>query len=634
MTSKAQCFFDIKIGENDAGRIVFELYNDLCPRTCENFRCLCTGEKGRGLTLYKKLSYKGCLFHRIVKNFMIQAGDFTEGNGTGGESIYGGSFADENLQMKHDRPYLLSMANRGPNTNGSQFFITTDVASHLDGKHVVFGHVVSGQAVVDTIENLPVDSATNRPLKDVIITNCGQLESITKSNKSKKRKISTGDDNEDENIEENNDNESSSSSDNDEKKKKSKHSKKSKKKEKHRRKKDGKRSSKKSDEDENTLKNNTGEISIRDTKSNIDSDELPNISESKMMRSVLNENEKTSRTNSHQSSKKVDSNGRPVKGRGIMRYTGKSRSRSRTPPHWRSAAEERKRQIGMNEQTNSNENPDTSVQPSEQIANRENSKRTRSFLKNGDVNDDQVNTINSTNDEDQLPQELNKRSRRHDRRRDLVDVDNDDDDDTNNEVQPQPVIQSSIVRAEPKQREHRNESKHHRSTNNNKHDENETSNHDKHVQNNSSPSRHKRDYDESHSHHHGRRRRRSRTSASPTKTDQQNNSSSSTTDPSSIKRRNRWENEEAFNERQTAAQHVSLEDELRLISQTNEIQSETTTQSNDIPQPIVTEVPSKSKWDDDDDDNDSRSDNKQQEEEMIVNSVQQNQIPSESSSGS
>ncbi|CAF3825981.1 unnamed protein product, partial [Rotaria sordida] len=118
MTSRIRCFFDLKIDENEVGRIVFELYNDMCPRTCENFRCLCTGEKGRSLTLYKKLYYKGCLFHRVVKNFMIQSGDFTE---------------DENLQMKHDRPYLLSMANRGPNTNGSQFFITTAEASHLDG---------------------------------------------------------------------------------------------------------------------------------------------------------------------------------------------------------------------------------------------------------------------------------------------------------------------------------------------------------------------------------------------------------------------------------------------------------------------------------------------------------------------
>ncbi|CAF3611172.1 unnamed protein product [Rotaria socialis] len=133
MTSRLRCFFDIKIDGNDAGRIVFELYNDECPRTCENFRCLCTGEKGRGLTLYKKLYYKGCCFHRVVKNFMIQSGDFTEGNGTGGESIYGGTFNDENFQFKHDRPYLLSMANRGPHTNGSQFFITTSEASHLDG---------------------------------------------------------------------------------------------------------------------------------------------------------------------------------------------------------------------------------------------------------------------------------------------------------------------------------------------------------------------------------------------------------------------------------------------------------------------------------------------------------------------
>ncbi|CAF1621796.1 unnamed protein product, partial [Rotaria magnacalcarata] len=133
MMSRAKCFFDIKIDGTEAGRIVFELYDDICPRTCENFRCLCTGEKGRSSTLCKKLYYKGCLFHRVVKNSMVQSGDFSEGNGTGGESIYGGLFDDESLKLKHDRPYLLSMANRGPNTNGSQFFITTAEASHLDG---------------------------------------------------------------------------------------------------------------------------------------------------------------------------------------------------------------------------------------------------------------------------------------------------------------------------------------------------------------------------------------------------------------------------------------------------------------------------------------------------------------------
>ncbi|CAF3831408.1 unnamed protein product, partial [Adineta steineri] len=283
MTSRFRCFFDIKIDGNEAGRIVFELFNDTCPRTCENFRCLCTGEKGRGLTLYKKLYYKGCQFHRVVKDFMIQAGDFTEGNGTGGESIYGGTFADENFQIKHDRPYLLSMANRGPNTNGSQFFITTADASYLDGKHVVFGHVVAGQSVVDEIENLPVDSNNSRPLKDVVVSHCGQLVLISKNNKQKKRKISTGGES-DNHAESGSD---SSSSDDQKKKKKSKH----KKKEKHRRKKEDKRLAKlaaaaaaeeenESDQQLNKTDEKSNELSGRDMmglKTTIDPDEIPEI---------------------------------------------------------------------------------------------------------------------------------------------------------------------------------------------------------------------------------------------------------------------------------------------------------------------------------------------------------------------
>ncbi|EGK96689.1 AGAP002952-PB [Anopheles gambiae str. PEST] len=120
---KIRCFFDVSLGGLPAGRIVFELFPAVAPKTCENFRALCTGEKGIGQKTGKPLHYKGIIFHRVVKDFMIQSGDFSNGNGTGGESIYGGTFDDEEFTLKHDRAFLLSMANRGKNTNGSQFFI-------------------------------------------------------------------------------------------------------------------------------------------------------------------------------------------------------------------------------------------------------------------------------------------------------------------------------------------------------------------------------------------------------------------------------------------------------------------------------------------------------------------------------
>uniref|UniRef100_A0A8C6XIE9 peptidylprolyl isomerase n=1 Tax=Naja naja TaxID=35670 RepID=A0A8C6XIE9_NAJNA len=185
---RPQCFFDIEINREPVGRIIFQLFSDVCPRTCKNFLCLCTGEKGIGKKTGKKLCYKGSTFHRVVKSFIIQGGDFSEGNGKGGESIYGGYFKDENFILKHDRAFLLSMANRGKHTNGSQFFITTKPAPHLDSVHVVFGLVISGFEVIEQIENLKTDSAS-RPYADVRVIDCGVL--VTKSAKKvleKKRK--------------------------------------------------------------------------------------------------------------------------------------------------------------------------------------------------------------------------------------------------------------------------------------------------------------------------------------------------------------------------------------------------------------------------------------------------------------
>ncbi|XP_010531511.1 PREDICTED: peptidyl-prolyl cis-trans isomerase CYP18-3 [Tarenaya hassleriana] len=165
-------FFDITIGGQPAGRIVMELYTDKTPQTAENFRALCTGEKGVGRK-GKPLHFKGSSFHRIITEFMCQGGDFTAGNGTGGESIYGDKFKDEDFTRKHTGPGILSMANAGPNTNGSQFFICTVKTSWLDGKHVVFGQVVEGMDVVKAMEK--VGSSSGKPSKPVVIADCGQL---------------------------------------------------------------------------------------------------------------------------------------------------------------------------------------------------------------------------------------------------------------------------------------------------------------------------------------------------------------------------------------------------------------------------------------------------------------------------
>jgi len=170
---RSTTYFDITIGEKPIGRVIFSLYDDLVPKTAENFRALCTGEKGTGLS-GKALWYKGSGFHRVIKGFMCQGGDFTAGNGTGGESIYGEKFEDEAFLATHTKPFLLSMANAGPGTNGSQFFITVAPTSHLDNKHVVFGEVIRGKSIVRQIENFPT-AAGDVPTAPIVIADCGLL---------------------------------------------------------------------------------------------------------------------------------------------------------------------------------------------------------------------------------------------------------------------------------------------------------------------------------------------------------------------------------------------------------------------------------------------------------------------------
>ena len=166
-------YFDITVDGAEAGRIVFGMFGNTVPKTVKNFSSLAKGDSGTGNS-GKKLHFKDSKFHRIIPGFMAQGGDFTAGNGTGGESIYGAKFADENFDIKHTKPYLLSMANAGPNTNGSQFFITFKETPWLNGRHVVFGEVIEGQDVVDALEK--IGSGSGATSKTAVISDCGVLE--------------------------------------------------------------------------------------------------------------------------------------------------------------------------------------------------------------------------------------------------------------------------------------------------------------------------------------------------------------------------------------------------------------------------------------------------------------------------
>ncbi|NXO56419.1 NKTR protein, partial [Aramus guarauna] len=346
------------------GRIMFQLFSDICPKTCKNFLCLCSGEKGIGKTTGKKLCYKGTTFHRVVKNFMIQGGDFSEGNGKGGESIYGGYFKDENFILKHDRAFLLSMANRGKHTNGSQFFITTKPAPHLDGVHVVFGLVISGFEVIEQIENLKTDTAS-RPYADVRVIDCGVL--VTKSAKDaleKKKKVCSDSEASDSSSSASSSSETSSESEAENersrrrKRKRRTKTKQSRKRRKEERKKEDPRCKRISNQrrslsDKSDVTEKAVDVSTKRDKPVVRPEEIPPVPENRFLLRrdvpVVNVEPQPKLLDATpvltDQKPSVSKSGRKIKGRGTIRYHTPPRSRSHsesdddesseTPPHWK-----------------------------------------------------------------------------------------------------------------------------------------------------------------------------------------------------------------------------------------------------------------------------------------------------------
>mmetsp|Transcript_19992 Transcript_19992/g.51068 ORF Transcript_19992/g.51068 Transcript_19992/m.51068 type:complete len:243 (-) Transcript_19992:111-839(-) len=211
-------YLEFEISNVNIGRMIFKLYQNICPKTVENFRCLCNGERGTGIITKMPLHFKGAKFHRIIPGFMSQGGDFELGDGRGGESIYGGKFNDEagGLALRHAKRGLLSMANSGKDTNGSQFFILFKAAHHLNGKHCVFGEIVEGFETLDALEGVKTTS-DDRPIAPVTIARCGQLERRVIGMRKVKRKKPEG-----EKSASSSDSDDSSSSSSSEKKKKKK----------------------------------------------------------------------------------------------------------------------------------------------------------------------------------------------------------------------------------------------------------------------------------------------------------------------------------------------------------------------------------------------------------------------------
>ncbi|XP_058879379.1 NK-tumor recognition protein-like isoform X2 [Acipenser ruthenus] len=354
---RPQCYYDVEINREPVGRIVFQLFSDVCPKTCTNFLGLCTGEKGRGKTTGKKLCYKGSTFHRIVKNFMIQGGDFIEGNGRGGESIYGGYFEDENFVLKHDRAFLLSMANRGKDTNGSQFFITTKTAPHLDGVHVVFGLVISGFEVIKHIENLKTDAAS-RPYADVRVIDCGQLTKPANDVLERSKKISP-------HSWDSSSSSPTSESQSDTEEKQPPRKRRTRNKHLNKRRKEGKRRGRSSKrpptsqaslcEQENADDEKGKDLNVKREKPVVWPEEIPPVPENRFLLRRDMQIHKTEQAHLAVSEVLSDQkpaitkSGRKIKGRGTMRYHTPPRSRSRsqsqdgdedekiseTPPHWK-----------------------------------------------------------------------------------------------------------------------------------------------------------------------------------------------------------------------------------------------------------------------------------------------------------